>query len=49
MVQRDPVDSEALRLQMQQAIEHFRHQQTFLIQEVGFLIAADTLLLVYDL
>jgi hypothetical protein len=43
----EPEDRDALRVQMQQAIETFRHQSTLFVQSAGFLIAADALLFGY--
>jgi hypothetical protein len=45
----EPEDRDALRVQMQQAIETFRHLTTLFIQCAGFLIAIDGLLFGYGL
>ena len=45
----EPEDRDALRVQMQQAIETFRHLTTLFVQSAGFLIAADGLLFGYGL
>lgn len=45
----EPEDRDALRIQMQQAIETFRHLTTLFIQCAGFLIAIDGLLFGYGL
>jgi hypothetical protein len=45
----EPEDRDALRVQMQQAIETFRHMTTLFVQSSGFLIAADGLLFGYGL
>jgi hypothetical protein len=45
----EPEDRDALRVQMQQAIETFRHLSTLFVQSAGFLIATDGLLFGYGL
>jgi len=45
----EPEDRDALRVQMQQAIETFRHLTTLFVQSAGFLVAADGLLFGYGL
>lgn len=45
----EPVEPETRRLQLQQAIESLRHQQTLVVQMFGFLFTADALLLAYAL
>jgi hypothetical protein len=45
----EPEDRDALRVQMQQAIETGRHLATLFVQSAGFLIAADGLLFGYGL
>jgi hypothetical protein len=40
-------DSESLRLELQEAITTFRHQTGLLIQALGFILTADSVLLAY--
>src|ERR1700733_8642105 len=47
MPQIGPPDSESLRLELQEAIATFRHQISLLIQAVGFIAAAGSILLAY--
>ena len=49
MTSDEPEDRDALRVQMQQAIETFRHLTTLFVQCAGFLIAIDGLLFGYGL
>jgi len=44
----ESVDAETLRLQLQQAIEGLRQQQTLIVQAFGFFMTADALLLTYS-
>jgi hypothetical protein len=45
----EPTDRDSLRLELQQAIETLRHQATLITQVLGFITAADALLLSYGL
>jgi hypothetical protein len=49
MAHSDPIDSDALRMQWQQALELLRHQSTITVQGFGFLFTADILLIVYGI
>lgn len=46
-MENDELDADALRLQLQQAIEFLRHSQTLIVQAFGFFVTADVLLLTY--
>lgn len=49
MTHGDPADSDALRIQWQQALEFLRQQNTIAVQAFGFLITADILLVAYGM
>jgi hypothetical protein len=47
MPARQPPDAESLRLELQEAITTFRHQHSLLIQALGIIVAADSVLVAY--